>query len=288
MEIPGTKQINIDVEVPQEGELFYFCIRELNSATYLNTFVENISSHLPEFVFSRDNLQTHQDRYDHGMTTTTPLERARDFLKRGRSQDSGEFGEFLLYLFAKKVKGAHKLATKMDTRPRRDRTIPGRDNTFAWKDEDGEIYMLVGEAKTTPDPNGGLRNAQQDLNSFWNSDDFTHELNLASTNIRSEMDQDNLDIYEAYFIDDNTAHQNLRYKNVVFVGYNLDALGKLASQSLSEEDFETRVQTDMERCFQNQKTLIENCPHSSIYCFLPFESIDAARTAFTEINGLNT
>lgn len=288
MAIPETKEINVEIEVPHEGELFCFCIQELNSATYLNTFIENISSYLPEFVFSRDNLQTQQDRYTRGMSPNTPLEIARNFLKRGRPQDSGEFGEFLLYLFAKKVKGAHKLATKIDTRPRRDRTIQGRDNTFAWKDENGEIYMLVGEAKTTPDSNNGLREAQGDLNAFWSSGDIMHELSLASANIRSEMNQDNLDIYEAYFIDGNAAHQNLRYKNIIFVGYNLDALGELASKSLNDTDFTARMQADMERCFRNQRTLIENCPHSSIYCFLPFESIAAARTAFADINGLTT
>lgn len=289
MTIPGTNRIDIALPVPRGGELFFFCINELNTATYLNNFINNLNTFLPEFVFSRDHLRTHEARFQEGLSTVPPLERARAFLQRtlvGRAHDSGEFGEFLLYLFAKKVKGAHKLATKIDTRARRDRTIMGRDNTFAMKDENGEIYMLIGEAKTTPNPNNGLREAQEDLNTYWASGDTTHELNLASTHIRSEMSSENLDIYEAYFIDDQPEHRNLRYKNIVFVGYSLGALRNLISQDLNFSDFVTRIQQDMERCFNNQRTLIENCPHASIYCFLPFESIGEARTVFGESNGI--
>ncbi len=281
--------IHSQVSVPNEGELFCFRIEELGPATYLNDFLNNINAHLPGYVFDRDSLAVHEQRLQAGLTHKTPLERAREFLQKtqaGRAFDSGEFGEFLLYLFAKEVKGAHKLASKIQARGSVTSTLPGRDNTFGWCDENGDVYMLIGEAKTVPDSNDGLRDAQSDLNAFWNSGRINHEINLASTHIRAEMTEANAMIFEAFFIDDNPAHASLRYKNVVFVGYSLNSLTNLRSDTSSEAQFIASVHENLQRCFLNQGELINASPVSSIYCFVPFESIDTARTAFAQTNNL--
>ena len=291
MVIPGTKKLftSNQAKIPNGGELFCFCIQDISQSNYLEDFLDKLNSHLPEYVFNQNNLAVHQERFLNGSTRKSPLEVARGFLQKthaGRAFDSGEFGEFLLYLFAKKVKGAHKLATKISARGSTTTTLPGRDGTFAWRDENGEVYMLLGEAKTKPASNDGLRLAQSDLNKFWSSGRINHEISLASTHIQAEMTAENAAIYEAYFIDDNDAHTNLRYKNIIFVGYSFGALKDFRSGALSETDFLNDVCADLQRSFSNQSALIDASPHPSIYCFIPFESIDDARTEFARSNNL--
>ncbi|MFA5997636.1 MAG: Hachiman antiphage defense system protein HamA [Candidatus Paceibacterota bacterium] len=291
MIIPGTKKINTEgqVAIPKKDELFCFCIEQLEQASYLSDFLNSLSIYLPKYVFSHDYLKLHDKRINDGLTKISSIEKAREFLQITKSErvfDSGEFGEFLLHLFATEVKGAHKLATKIQARGSTAMTIPGRDNTFAWRDEKGDIYMLVGEAKTMPKSNDGLRIAQQDLNKFWKSGTIEHEINLASVHIRYEMTEENADIYEAYFIDDNEARAHLNYKNLVFVGYSLDAVKEFISGSLNENDFFKKIHDDLQNSFNNQNALITDSPCSSIYCFVPFESIDDARATFAIINNL--
>lgn len=291
MVIPGTKQLNIDgqVSVTNGGELFCFRIGEVNSETYLVDFLNSLSCHLPSYVFDRVSLSTLEDQLQRGLTAKTPLDRARDFLQKtqaGRAFDSGEFGEFLLFLFAKEVKGAHKLATKIHARGSVTSTLPGRDNTFGWCDENGNIYMLLGEAKTVPDSNDGLRVAQSDLNAFWQSGKIKHEISLASTHIRTEMTEANASLFEAYFIDDNPARGDLKFKNIVFVGYSLQAFTDFRNGASSEPEFVANVSEDLRRGFSNQSGLISISHVSSIYCFMPFECIDTVRTLFAEINHL--
>ncbi|HCC05342.1 TPA: hypothetical protein DEP58_03485 [Patescibacteria group bacterium] len=291
MAIPGTQELNTDgqVNVPEDERLFCFCIEELASETYLNDFLTGLNDFLPSYVFDRNTLATHEARVRDGTSTTTPIDRAREFLQRtqaGRAFDSGELGELLLHLFAKEVLGAHKLASKIQSRGDNRTTIPGRDNAYAWMDEEDNVYMLVGEAKLKPNSNDGLREAQGDLNHFWQTARIEHEISLASTHIRSEMTEENLAMYEAFFIDDNEAHQRLRYRNIVFVGYNHNSLQNLRNQTIDDEEFIRLTSEDLQRCLTNQQTLISESPHHGIYCFLPFESVEAARTAFAQINGL--
>lgn len=291
MVIPGTKQLDLNGQlmVPNEGELFCFRVAELESETYLADFLNSLNCHLPGYVFDRVSLSTLEDQLQRGLTRKTPLDRAREFLQKtraGRAFDSGEFGEFLLYLFAKEVKGAYKLATKIHARGSATMTLPGRDNTFAWSDEDGNVYMLLGEAKTEPDSNDGLRSAQRDLNEFWNTGKLKHEISLASTHVRAEMTAANAAMFEAFFIDDNPAHEKLKFKNIVFVGYSLQAVTDLRNGASSEPDFIDKVFADLYRSLSNQSGLIAASPVSSIYCFMPFECINTSRTLFAEINHL--
>ncbi|MBI5804527.1 DUF1837 domain-containing protein [candidate division TA06 bacterium] len=277
------------VTLPQNCELFCFHIQQLESETCLNDFINHINNYLPEYVFNRQTLSAHEKRLKDGQTTKTTIERAREFLQKTQAErafDSGEFGEFLLYLFATKVKGALKLTSRLQSRGSIHSTIPGRDSTYAFKDEDGCIYMLVGEAKTKPDSNDGLREAQRDLNNFWDTNDIDYEIHLASTHIRSEMTEKNIDLYEAYFIDDNKAHAELKYKNIVFVGYSHKAISALKDKSINSKMLYQTISKDLQRCFENQRQLINKSPYPTIYCFVPFESIDDARDLFAQSNNL--
>lgn len=292
MKIPGTQKIDVNQVTPvnAENELFCFCVHNLDGSTYLENFLQHLDGHLPLFVFSKEVFNLHQRRYAEGKTSKTPLDKAREFLqktKESRSSDSGELGEFLLYLFAKEVKGAHKLVSKIQSRGSVSMTIPGMDSIYIWESQTGEVYMLLGEAKMRPDSNTGLREAQADMNRFWGSGHIQHEVNLASSHLRSELTEDNANIYEAYFIDDNPQHRNLKYKNIIFVGYSFSAFAGLVQRTTDFNDFKNQIISDLQRCFTNQAQIISESAHSTIYCFVPFESIDIARDVFVRHNLLN-
>lgn len=293
MTIPGT--IKLDVTkvncISYKTELFCFCIEELKETDYLMNFLKQLDNFLPGFVFSKDNLIILEDRFSKGLTKKSPLEKAREFLQKTRGDrisDSGELGEFILYLFAREVKGAKKLISKIQSRGSSTITLPGRDGIYFWKDNSNNVYMLVGEAKMKPDSNDGLREAQNDINQFWNSQNVYHEINLASTHLRTEIDAENAQIYEAYFIDDNPKHKELKYRNLIFVGYNLQAFNQLVKKAINLTDFQTAVITDLKRCFSNQARLISASPCSSFYCFFPFENIQVARESFARHHQLMT
>lgn len=293
MEIPGFQKIEVDQVIPvnNQNELFCFCVRDLNNATYFNNFLQNIDQHLPSFVFSKDTLDAHERLRSEGKTTKTPLDKAREFLKKttsDRVSDSGEFGEFLLYLFAKHVKGAQKLVSTIQSRGAANQPTAGRDGVFVWKAEGGDVFMLLGEAKMKPDSNDGLREAQQDINNFWGSGAIHHQVNLASTHLRHELTAENADMYEAYFVDDNPLHAELKYRNIIFVGYSLSVLTDLIQGISTGDDLKREVVSDLQRCFTNQTALINLSAHPTIYCFVPFESVDTAREEFARHNLLIT
>ena len=289
--IPGAQKIEVNEVTPgnQQNELFCACIENLQCATCLNDFLVNLDQHLPAFVFSKNALELHERLHREGKTTKTPLDRAREFLKKtpvDRTSDSGEFGELLLYLFAKHVKGAQKLVSTIQSRGNADQPTPGRDGLFILKGENGDVFMLLGEAKVKSDSNDGLREAQQDMNKFWNSNGIRHQINLASTHLREELNAENADLYESYFIDDNPQHARLQYRNVVFVGYNLSALASFIQGTTNNDALRKEIISDLKRCFKNQASLISSSAYPTIYCFLPFESVEAARTEFARHNSL--
>lgn len=292
MIIPGTKKVSPlgEIDIPEGNEIFCFHIEDFHAADYLNTFLESLSNnHLSSFVFSKKALETFQHRYDTGMSTKAPLIRAQEFLQKTRSDrtsDSGDLGEFLLFLFARHVIGAYKLVSKIESRGSTRNTIPGRDGSYIYQDGEGNIFMLLGEAKTMPDSNNGLRQAQGDLKDFWTSEAIAHEVHLASIHMKDEMTEENASLYECYFIDDNAAHAELQYKNIVLIGYSFDAMQQLINGDITESDFYNTIDEDLKRCFGNQKELIEGTLHKSIYCFVPFECINNSRSIFATINNL--
>jgi hypothetical protein len=165
-------------------------------------------------------------------------------------------------------------------------TIPGRDGIFLWKDEEENIYMLTGEAKMRPDSNDGLREAQGDINRFWTNGNISHEIQLASNHLLDELTPDNVALYETYFIEDNEDHEKLRFKNIIFVGYNFDLFKSLKEKTIDYTEFVGAINDDFNRCFTNQKQLIEASAQTSVYCFMPFECVNAARVVFAEHNQL--
>lgn len=291
MSIPYTQQVNVSSVslINSDYELFAFAIQSFRSATYLNDFIANLDDYLPSFVFSRRGLQKHIELEASGKSTVTPLERARELLqktKRDQIHSSGELGEFLLYLFAKHVKNAHKLVSKIQSRGSERTTLPGRDGIFLWEDDSRNVYLLTGEAKVMPDSNDGLREAQSDMNRFWEGTDINHEVHLASNHIRDELSEDTFPQYELYFVDDAPEHQDLKYMNIIFVGYDSSAFHSLVTETMTYGDFEQAAANDLTRCFDNQASLISASTCPSLYCFVPFESVAAAREAFAEHNNL--
>jgi hypothetical protein len=289
MDIPGTQKIDANNVTPgnSQNELFCACVKNLKNSTYLNNFLQDLDQYLPDFVFSKQTLDLHEKLLREGKTTKTPIDKAREFLKKtslSRTSDSGEFGEFLLYLFAKHIKGAQKLISTIQSRGNTNQSIPGRDGLFVLKAENGDVFMLLGEAKIRVDSNDGLRDAQQDMNDFWVSGGIHHQINLASTHLREELNTENADMYEAYFIDDNPQHAQLKYKNIVFVGYSFSKLTTFIQGKTTDKDLCDAIISDLNRCFTNQASLISSSPCPTIYCFLPFESADAARTEFARHN----
>lgn len=290
--IPGTSQISLPTTLHEGSEIFAFGIQALNNPTCADEFIANLDDHLPNAILSNTHLETINQRVASGLANTTPLIEARKFLKKYRQEEittSGELGEILLYIFAKEVKGAKKLISKFMNRERRSRNILGRDSIFGFQGEDGNIYMLMGESKIRGDSNDGLREAQSDINTFWQSPaDIDHEVQLASAHIRDEITEDSLPIYEAYFVEGSTKFANLKFKNIIFVGYSFDKLQELIDGTIDNDGFATEVITDLQRCFTNQKTLIESCEHPGIFCFLPFKDVEQARLTFAQRHNLIT
>ncbi len=292
MVIPGTKGVDTTgVTAGNTGnELFYFCISDTEDSGYLERFIEQLDAHIPSFVFSKDTLANYERLLAEGKTSKSPLEHARHLLQKtraGGTAGSGELGELLMFLFAKNVKGANKLVSKIQSRTSTTTTQQGRDGSFILQDERGEIYMLLGEAKMHQDSNDGLREAQTDMNAFWGDQErLSHEIRLASSHLRDELTPQNTAAYEAYFIDDNPRHQELKYKSVVFVGFNFPAFSALIQKTADFNAFSQEVLADLNRCFNNQAAHITASPHPNIYCFVPFESVESARTAFASRHSL--
>jgi len=292
VKIPHTTKIDladIDLHIP-ESELFSFYIEEFKEQTYLSKFIEKLDIYLPDFVFSKKNLEIKTNQYNGGKTTVSPLEQARSLLQKTKLEylhnSTGEFGEFLMYLFAKEVMGAQKIVSKIQSRGNPMNTIPGRDGIFMLIDENENVYMLTGEAKMKPDGNDGLREAQGDLNKFWLSNDIKHELLLASTHLIDEVTDENYQKYEQYFLQGNQMNDNLKYKNIIFVGYSCDNFTKVKNGEIGIEDFILSTENNLSRCFKNQKELIISGNKSAIYCFVPFETVNDAREQFARHNGL--
>ena len=290
MKIPNTARINAaGVNVHNSyNELFSFHIEEIGCNTHLQEFVRKLDDYLPQFVFSRKNLKRKKLQYSKGLTTQSPLDQARSLLQRTTKENicnSGELGELLLYLFAREVKGAKKLVSKIQARGSRTMTIPGRDYIFV-VDEDADVYMLTGEAKMTHDSNHGLRSAQSDLNAFWESGNIEHEILLASSHLEDELTEKNVEKYEQYFLKGNPVSGDLKYKNVIFVGCSSEKLCELTLRKIEYSDFISNVISDLERCFANQRKLITASKKPNIYCFMPFGNVDEAREVFARHNKL--
>lgn len=291
MSLPHTNPIDVSQVSPgnSDNELFAYMIESWDNGAYLGDFISNLDDYLPEFVFSTATLKKHRELYASGKTQVSPEQRARELLQKTTRENihsSGELGEFLLFLFAQYVKNAHKLVSKIQSRGSQRTTLPGRDGIFLWVDESENVYLLSGEAKVRPRSNDGLRDAQSDMNSFWEGTDIKHEIRLASNHIRDELTPDTYPFYEMYFVDDSAEHANLRYKNVIFVGYSCSAFQSLINGASTMDEFKKGVVDELTRCFQNQTDLIAESTCASIYCFVPFESVEEARETFADHNDL--
>jgi hypothetical protein len=286
MPIPGTRQVPTQtIAVPAAGSIFCFCVDSTELESYVRDFIRGLDPHLPEFVFSRDTIRTINEQIAAGLTTRTPVERARDHLQKTqhmRAHDSGEAGEFLLYLFSSQVLGAVKVISKIQGRGSIRMPVLGRDGVFAWRDATGTIHALMGEAKVRPNGNDGLRNALEDINAFWTNEAEKHEIHLAAAQIRSELTPENVAIYEAYFLDDNPNRANLRYRNICFVGYSSASFGALVEGARTREESEELIRKELSRFLKNQAELIANSPHPTIFCFIPFECAATLRTIFAQ------
>jgi len=186
--------------------------------------------------------------------------------------------------FATHVLGAFKIVSKIENRDSRRSPIKGIDGTFFIKSGD-EVFMVVGEAKLKPDSNDGLREAQQDLNSFYSdSTRTTHELELASRQIINEVNDDTWPIFEKKFIQEDLDDSS--FMNVIFVGYNFENFTKLVKSEISQPDFLKTISEDLTRCFTNQLALINQGSKRSAFCFLPLEDIEKARSTFLQHHNL--
>lgn len=293
MKIPHTKKVDTTgINIHSiESELFSFCIEDYGEEDYLRSFIEKINCYLPSFVFSKKTLEIKEEQYREGRTTASPLDQARELLQKTSIENitsNGEFGEFLLYLFAKEVKGAKKIVSKIQMRGSDRVPIHGRDGVFMLIDENDNVYLLTGESKIKDDSNDGLREAQGDLNNFWASGNINHEILLASNSLVDEIDSNNFLKYEQYFLQGNPLNDDLKYKNIIFIGYGSEDFKKLVSSEISIYDFEQRIKEDIGRCFRNQEDLIRTGNKAAIYCFVPFETALEARKQFAQSNGLIT
>ncbi|MDD5075374.1 MAG: DUF1837 domain-containing protein [Candidatus Peribacteraceae bacterium] len=278
--IPQTKSIPVDGVNGVGGSLFTFSIVECSTTGYLSDFVRSLDEHLPHFVFSRKTIELYERRIREGIISDTLLQHAQKALQIAtRSSDSGEFGEFLLYLFATKVLGALKIVSKIEHRDSRRSPVKGLDGTF-FLVKNNEVYVLSGESKMKPDPNDGLREAQNDLNSF-HADDTrtTHEIELASRQIVDEVNDQTWPIFDKKFLQQDG---DGNFMNVIFVGYSCENFRKMRNAEITFEEFCSKTCEHLQRCFTNQQALIRQGGLATAFCFLPFEDIERARTTFLQ------
>lgn len=289
MQIPGTNKVDVGSisTAPADSQVSCFAIVSVKNESYFADFLSLLDEYLPKFVFSKESLEMHESNFIQGLTSQSPLDKARNFLQvthEDRSYDSGELGELLLYLFATEVQGAIKLASKIQSRGSNRVTLPGRDGSFVMADDKGNIFMLLGEAKVKPSCNDALKEAQKDMNNFWTSGDVGHEISLASTHMKSEMTEANYESLKAFFIEDNPAHSNLEYKNIIFVGFSFQKFVDLVAGRITSIELRDELKTKLTTVFHTQSATIAASTKPSLYCFVPFESVADARDAFAAHN----
>ncbi len=145
----------------------------------------------------------------------------------------GEVGELLLYLLAEEVLQSPQLICKMSLKTNPNMPVHGRDGVHV-SNRDGQLVLYWGESKMHKNFSDGVREAANDLEAFFFSEEGTalpDELKLIKEHI-SIGEADLQDLILGYLDPGSKQYGEAIYEGVCFIGFDEKGYDQLDHDSL--------------------------------------------------------
>lgn len=199
---------------------------------------------------------------------------------------SGEFGELMVFFLTEGVLGAPQILTKMSLKTTPDENVKGSDGVYLGLFE-GKLAFFYGESKVHRAVRSAIDDALESVNRF-------HTEAIRDTKTRHEFEiglvKNHLDVPPGQLRETvldlldpwRAAKDEYECVNICFIGYDWAELAKTITETSKEwnealHDLADQILNRLEDRFASSPDLKKFHWH---FFFLPFESVDAARTEF--------
>lgn len=297
--------LNRKIDVLREWDIWYIYV--FNDLYSPNNLISELDNYISDVILSYRDKEEHLELLKSWDTKQSLVDYSKDFLKKVTIQswdypyaNAWELWEIFLWVFQKEILWAIKLVSKMRHRDSIRFNVLGRDTTYVYKDNNDNVCMLIWEAKMYVNHKerwiikqnslkNWLKDAHDDLALFHKDKDYLeHEINLAKSSVKDEMNEENKDIYIKYFIKDNPKHSELVLKNVIFVWYSLLDYKDYIDWTIDYNLFLEKVMSNIDDTFSSSMitSRLQNEDKENIYFLLPLNCVEELRKEFVECNNL--
>ncbi len=202
---------------------------------------------------------------------------------------TGEGGEILLYILTLEVLKIPQLISKMSLKTNGEMHYQGSDGIhFNYDKLNGNLNLYWGESKMYAQLSTAINKCFESLNGFLN-DPYSYnstqerDISLFTKNIHDNINDPKFEkLIVEYFDKDNEKSNNLVYKGICFIGYDLKSYKEL-NKSKTLDD----IKKEIEKGLENNHKLLSNSikkhklESKEIHVFLiPFPSVSEFRKEF--------
>lgn len=237
----------------------HFIMVDANRNLRLNTLVETMINRIIPYAIKRS-------RFEDAMEVDYRNKDGANILRLGKEAaqlftdiaNSGEGGEFLLFLLTEYYLRIPQVLCKMSLKTNSQDHYKGADGVYAHVTNENHLALYWGESKIHADIQQGIRECFQSLAPFLKeptSDDARRSRDIMLLSDQGDLNDPNLlRAFKAYLNSDNPLSNKLEHRGVALVGFDNDCYGnplKLMDEIEKEviaqiEDWSRRVKGRIE------------------------------------------
>lgn len=274
--------------------LHYPAIRQAQPT--VEALIDKIANYTAHFCLPRTEVEEvyakkdKLDPFEFHASVTHLNERARRLFQKAR-QDSGEFGELLLFILTEWILEAPQIIAKMSLKTSTAMPVHGSDGIHVKFDaQTGRLLVYSGEAKLHKDVRRAITSAVKSIGKALSYDAMQHELQLVQRNVEfSGLDVKSrgalLRFLDPFEEDSNDRHEII----TCLIGFDFSAYDQMAAAGdNAEREFQTAALEHLAELGTAMAAELEGAGlgHAPIELFfLPLPSVVAARDRFNVFVG---
>ncbi|QVK02884.1 HamA C-terminal domain-containing protein [Mycoplasma mycoides] len=283
--IEPLKKVNISNN-PSDGTISIFMLptsgRRYDREKFLSLVVEIAIN----FVLSEKTIANYLSKENYMKMSNSVREKFRT-----KENNSGEFGELLLYTLLEGDLNAKRVLCKYELKTNGNHYVFGSDGIHFLKVSDNSYHLIFGESKMYKELSCGLIEAFKTLDEFVKNNKINCEKELISSHIDEiELDAEEKEILSNLLIPSKTKISN----NVIdafsiFVGFNIDISKEI--ESCTEENFKEIIKSKINNELKNLEGSVykklkkrKNLFGHNFYIYLlPFDNKEEWNKKFMEL-----
>lgn len=292
-------QVSFDILLDEtKSKCYCYSLKsDANNNLRLEDLIEYIDSKIVDYAIPKKEIDAAlQYQIETGSTSKIINLRKQALKLFTNLKQTGEGGEILLYILALEVLKIPQLISKMSLKTSGQIHYQGSDGIHVKFDSlENKLELYWGESKMYKNINTGISNCFESLKGFL-LDPYSHsstqerDLVLITQNINNNVNSKEFEeLIVKYFDKDCDLSNNLVYKGICFIGYDMDSYKEL-NNTKTADDIIADIKAELETHHKNISKKIKKIPMldtKEIHVFLmPFPSVSDFRKHYLETLGI--